>query len=275
LARQVTDARLRPHPRPTAFPELNDVLGDLTQRAAGILGDNFVGAYLQGSFALGDADMHSDCDFLIPVHGPITPEQEVGLRALHDEIPTRPGHWTHHLEGSYPLREELRTLNGLSRRWLYIDHGWREMQWSTHCNTEIVRWTLREYGVTLTGPEPKTLVDPVDPDALRASMRESARTFLPDLATWLTFDIAWAQRYAVTTLCRILYTFDEGRVASKRASLLWAKDHTDPRWSSLVEQVLDDRQLGWDPADPPRAGSVAQTVAFAEYVRRRVDASPA
>jgi hypothetical protein len=41
--------------KPTQFPELNGLL---------ILEDNFVGGYLVGSFALGDADIHSDCDFI-------------------------------------------------------------------------------------------------------------------------------------------------------------------------------------------------------------------
>jgi hypothetical protein len=61
------------HPRPTQFPELNELLRELSDHAAGILGGNFVGAYLQGSFAVGDADLQSDCDFLIPFHGPIHP----------------------------------------------------------------------------------------------------------------------------------------------------------------------------------------------------------
>jgi prepilin-type processing-associated H-X9-DG protein len=262
------------NPSPTRFPELNELLAELTERAAELLADNFVGAYLQGSFAVGDADIHSDCDFLIPVHGPITPDQEVGLRALHDEIPDRPGHWTQHLEGSYPNKDELRTLDGLGRPWLYIDHGWRAMQWSTHCNTEVVRWTLRECGVTLAGPDPEGLVDPVGPEILKARMREDARTFLPDLLAWISLDIAWAQRYAVTTLCRILQTFDEGRVTSKRAALLWADGHVDPEWSNLIRQVIDDRRLGWDPHEPPRPGSVEQTLAFVEYVQRRTGVDP-
>ncbi len=141
----------RPTPQPTAFAELNSVLADLITSTSRILGDNFAGAYLQGSFAVGDADLHSDCDFLIPVHSPLSAEQETGLRALHDNLPTRQGHWTRHLEGSYPLRADLRSLGGLGREWLFVDHGWREMQWSTHCNTEVARWSLRERGVVLAG----------------------------------------------------------------------------------------------------------------------------
>jgi hypothetical protein len=44
---------------PTPFPDLNAVLAELAERAAAILGTDFVGAYLQGSFAVGDADRHT------------------------------------------------------------------------------------------------------------------------------------------------------------------------------------------------------------------------
>lgn len=44
----MNDPQLCHNPSPTPFPELNDLLGELTERAAGILGDTFVGAYLQG-----------------------------------------------------------------------------------------------------------------------------------------------------------------------------------------------------------------------------------
>ncbi|MHB8510238.1 MAG: hypothetical protein ACYDGR_16605, partial [Candidatus Dormibacteria bacterium] len=150
---------------PTQFPGLNALLVEFTERVRGILGENFVGAYLQGSFAVGDPDLASDCDFLVPVHRPISAEQEARLRALHRELYARQGSdldelegWTDHLEGSYPNGDELRTLEGLGRRWLYGDHGNPEMEWSTHCNTEVVRWSMRECGVTLLGPNPESLV---------------------------------------------------------------------------------------------------------------------
>ena len=125
---------------PTQFPDLNFLLTGLTQRARSILGTNFVGAYLQGSFAVGGADRDSDCDFLIPVHGPITAEQEDGLQALHRQIPTRPGHWSTALEGSYPDRVQLQALQGMGQPWLSVARGEKQMQWSTHDNTELVRW---------------------------------------------------------------------------------------------------------------------------------------
>ncbi|CAN5123916.1 N/A [soil metagenome] len=252
----------------TGFSELDELLADLTQSAQAVLGANFVGAYLQGSFAVGDADLHSDCDFLIPVHGPLSAEQERALRALHHELPTRPGHWSRHLEGSYPHLDELRSLDGMGVPWLYIDHGWREMQWSTHCNTEVVRWSLRECGVTLAGPNPKDIVDEVPGDVLRAVMRRSTETWLEDMYTWITFDIAWAQRYAVTTYCRMLHTLATGRVTSKKAALEWAMTALDVRWTPLLHQVIEDRQLGFDPEASPRPGAAEATLAFVDYAKR-------
>lgn len=262
------------NPNPTEFAELNALLNEFVVTVMTILGENFVGAYLQGSFAVGDADLHSDCDFIVVTHGAVTPQQEAQLRALHDEIPTRAGFWAHHLEGSYAPKDELRTLAGLGREWLYIDHGWRAMQWSTHCNTEVVRWSLRECGVTLIGPPPAALVDVVPPSALQAKMREMLSTFLPDLTSWIGFDLAWTQRYAVSSICRMLYTLHTGAVASKKASLLWARDCLDVEWRELIQLALDERARGWDPADAPRPGSVEATLAFLAYAQRSAGLEP-
>src|SRR5205085_11504228 len=67
---------------PTRFPDLNRVLADLVTGARAILGDNFCGAYLQGSFAVGDADEHSDVDFVIVAHEDVGEAQQSGLQAL-------------------------------------------------------------------------------------------------------------------------------------------------------------------------------------------------
>jgi len=252
---------------PTAFPELNELLGELLARVQAILGDNFVGAYLTGSFALGAGDLQSDCDFLVVTDQRVTAAQERALRELHDEIPTRPGHWPHDLEGSYAPRGDLETLAALDKEWLYVNRGWREMQWSTHCNAVDVRWTLRERGLTLVGPDPRALVGQVPADALRSRARQLIGNFLPELLSWTTFDIAWSQRYAVASLCRLLYTLDTGEVASKPAALEWAKHELGAGWHDLIQQVIDDRPLAWD--DPPRTGSVDATMKFADYAKER------
>ena len=251
---------------PTEFRELNELLSEFVARASHILAANFVGAYLQGSFAVGDGDQHSDVDFLIPVRGPVTAEQETALRAMHAEFPARDLVWAQHLEGSYPQHDELRTLAAVGKPWLYVDNGADEMERSTHCNTAVARWSLRECGVVLAGPDPKTLVDQVTAADLRAQVLVDAERFMPLLAGWADLDNAWTQPYVVATFCRFLHTLDCGRVTSKRQALLWGRDHLDDEWGDLIQQALDDRPDPWQRVGrPARRGSVGPTRRFADY----------
>jgi len=124
-------------------------------------------------------------------------------------------------------------------------------------------------GVTLAGPNPRDLVPEVPADALRSSMPALIESFLPDLFSWTSLDVAWSQRYAVTTLCRMLYTLETGEVASKPAALEWARRALSPEWQGLIERALADRTLGRDPDEPPGPGSAEATRAFAEYAKVR------
>ncbi|AWN22831.1 hypothetical protein DKM44_06000 [Deinococcus irradiatisoli] len=255
----------------TAFPELDALLGDLVTSLRGLLGNDLAGFYLVGSFAVGDADCSSDCDFLAALRRPLSPDQEAALRELHAEIPTRPGHWTRNLEGSYAPLDDLRTLERLDQPWLYVDRGWRKMQWSGHCNRLEQRWTLRECGVTLSGPQPATFAAEVPEALLQQAMARQLPTLLDDLATWTDIDqVAWGQRYAVESLCRMFRTFSDGRVHSKASSLTWAMQTFGPRWTPLLRQVQADRTRPWNPDEPPPAGSADLTRAFAREVLARL-----
>ena len=137
--------------------------------------------------------------------------------------------------------------------------------WDDHCNRGYTRWILREHGITLTGPEPRSFMAPVPADLLRAEARTAIPTLIDDLATWLDIDtIAWGQRYAVVTACRILYTLATAEVASKPGALEWAQRTLDPRWRPLLAQVRDERpRLG--ARRPPRPGEADAARAFAAY----------
>ena len=97
--------------RPTAFPDLNAVLDEFVAGIRTILGENFCGAYLQGSFAVGDADVHSDVDFIVVVHEDVSSEQESALAAMHRRIYLLDTPWAQHLEGSYAPKEVLRRID--------------------------------------------------------------------------------------------------------------------------------------------------------------------
>ncbi len=78
--------------------------------------------------------------------------------------------------------------------------------------------------------------------------------------------MAWCQRYLVVQAARSLYTVRTGEVASKRDALRWSMVHGDPQWRPLLQQVLADRDCGFDPQAAPRPGSMEAARAFAAHV---------
>jgi hypothetical protein len=251
----------------TQFPELDALLGRLQHAAHDVLGDSYVGTYLQGSFALGAGDAESDADVLVVVTEPPGGPVEAELRRLHAELPDWPGTWAKDVEGSYADAASLRSADGLGVPWLYVDRGHREMEWSEHCNTLHTRWILHHHGIALDGPPACELVDEVPAEVLRAAAQPSLPTTLGDIRSWAPMDHAWTQRYVVQTCSRVLCTAVTGRVVSKAAALRWARGELDPRWWALLDQVERDRATPWRPVDPPRPGTMQQALAFAEHVQ--------
>jgi predicted nucleotidyltransferase len=237
---------------PTAFADLNVVLADLSSGVQEILGPAtgeglLVGVYLHGSFALGDADEHSDVDFLVVVRRRLDPEAENGIRDLHRRLATDGRHWSGHLEGSYAPADELGRYDPTRPPWLYVNNGDSEMTWDPHDNSAVVRWILRRRGLAVLGPPAGDLVDDLPRGAVAAETRVT-------LSQWHDFvvdepdalDNAWEQTHAVTQHCRFLYAVENDAVASKPGAVRWAIDRVGGEWRGLLEQALVDRAHPWE-----------------------------
>jgi hypothetical protein len=254
----------------TPFPDLDAILDDLCVAVHEILGDAFIGMYLQGSFALGAGDKQSDADFLVVVEEAPSGAAEVGLRQLHEEIPTRPGLWNMNLEGSYADASSLRSPSGLGVPWLFNNRGHRTLAWDTHCNSLPTRWILRNHGIALAGTPIDSLVDEVPEASLKDAARADLSGTLDEIETWADMNNAWTQKYIVQTYSRLLYTATTGLVASKPQALSWAMETLDPEWRLLLVQVAEDRRLPWQPVDPPRPGSMERAKEYAQHVQQLI-----
>ncbi len=240
---------------PTPFPDLNDVLTQLTAGLRRVLGPDLVALYLQGSFALGDADEGSDVDFLAVTRERLTPAQAEAVQAMHRTIFDLPSPWARHLEGSYFPAELLRRPDPTHTPIPNFDHGSRDLQFSNHDNTLMVRCSAREHAIALAGPPPQELIDPVDPNELYAELWTKyeawGQAVLDDPNS---LDNDWIQPYAALSFARMLHTLDSGAVHSKRAAVEWARTHLDPHWTPLLERAWakhSDQFLRYsEPADP-------------------------
>ena len=252
---------------PTAFPDLDEVLSELLAGMRDALGDDLCGLYLVGSFAVGDADEHSDVDFIAVTEHEVTPDRLARLQALH-AAPLRPAQ----LRGRSISR--ARTCRGrgcggegsvgavlVPRQRLDRARPRHALQHRASC-----AGCCASTAVTLDGPDPSTLRRA---GHRRAAARRGTRhgRRVRRLGAPAGPTSRWKQPYLVTTFCRILHTLETGRLVSKQAALEWARGELPNEWRDLVQRALDDRPDPWrrvhEPADE---AIVAETLAFADWV---------
>jgi predicted nucleotidyltransferase len=250
---------------PTGDPAVNEIIQHVLNGAEFILDRHFIAMYLDGSLASGDFDQDSDIDFVVVTDEDVQGKLFETLRSFHDRLSILPSPWAIQLEGFYISLPALRRHDpahvvcpnierggGERLKMVTLDQGW-----------DVHRWVLRERGITLTGPDPKTLIDPVPPDRLRQAAAASAPWLRQILAHPAQVTSAGYQSYIVLTLCRILYTLRTGQVASKPAAVQWAQANLDARWSPLIERAWIDRH---SPNHAPSPENMAETLELIRFV---------
>jgi hypothetical protein len=246
------------------------MLDELQTNVCAVLGDHFVGMYLDGSLTGSDFDEDSDIDFVVVTDVEVSADLFTSLHDMHERLAATDSIWAIQLEGSYISAHALRrhapanpTVHpnierGGGERLKMAEH---DEGWNIH------RYVLREHGIVLAGPDPQTLIDPVTPEDLRRAM-------LPVLTGWATdllnhpdqIKPRGYQSYIVLSLCRILYTLEQGAVVSKRVATGWAQQGLDPRWVPLIDSAWDGRH---HPGVDALPDEVSETLAFIRYTLER------
>ena len=255
---------------PTPNSEVNALLQELFESVKDILGSHFIGMYLEGSLANGDFDQDSDIDFVVVTDEDVSEDTYSALQAMHARINQIDTGWAIQLEGSYISRHALRRFDPEHALYPNIERGSGEcLKMVYHDEPWIIhRYILRERGITLTGPDPKTLIDPVSSNDLRRAM-------FPALHGWATqilnnpdkMTSRGYQSYIVLTLCRILYTLQLGNVVSKSKAVRWVKGTVNENWKALINRAWVGRHQ--DQQLPPDTDEMNQTLDFIRYTLER------
>ena len=281
----------------SAFPGINSVLATLVARVSKRLEDNFVGAYLHGSLAVGDFNSSSDIDAIVVIRRDLR-QLEIAVfqdlhRALFAELPAP---WGQRIELSYAPADILRRWSLTPRDppdfprsadwrdpstagpprayplW-YLDNGAQELVRSAHDNTRVVRWVIREKGITLAGPLPSALIEPVSAQDLALEVYDMLRLIKDEWSTPEAIGQGWIQAFFVTLCCRVLHTLEAGEVTSKRAATEWASTHIEDTWRGLIETAWsrwrDARATLSGPADPLAVEQTIELIRHTFEVARR------
>lgn len=255
---------------PTTISHLpNDVTEILQTLLYGIqeaIEEDLVGVYLRGSLALGDFDPNtSDIDFLVVISIPITEEKFAVLSAFHSRLANSPNPYSADLEGAYINLDSLKRFRaGDFHPTIYRGE---DLQWSKHhMNWVLERWTVRYHGITLNGPDPQKLIEPISVEELHSAV--SIR--LSDWVEWANQidDPEWRfplshKAYVVETMCRIMFTLDCGDICSKPHAVVWALERFPEPWRTLVE-----RSQLWrtDNITSPDVNIITEVMGFVHWV---------
>lgn len=245
----------------TPYDDVNLILSEVLTGAQVILDSNFVGMYLDGSLAMGDfAYETSDIDFVVTTNKDVSATQMEELVKMHGRIGQTDSKWAIQLEGAYIPLPALRRYDTHNATHPYIDRGASNLRWE-HLDMDWVihRYVLYTWGVTLAGAPSRSLIDPVTSDELRQATADLlAQWWAPMLDDLPRLGHDGSRAYAVMTMCRALYTLQQGDVVSKPAAGRWALAHLNERWAALIE-----RAMVWQNGRP--MGDVPETQAFIRF----------
>lgn len=255
---------------PTPYPDVNDVLHHFLAQVRRILGDRFGGMYLDGSLALGDfSPQSSDIDFVVATDGPLPDAVFPALRDMHTQFDSSGSAWATEVEAVYVPWEAMRRYDAAHARWPRIERG-ETLVMQQGDSGWIVHWYIvREHGVAIAGPDPRTLIDPIDPHDLRRGMANIGASWLePARHDRAALQRRGTQAYTVLTLCRMLCTFERGAVVSKPVAARWAQTILNGCWAALIERAQawrkDSRYQ-----DMPSDSEISDTLAMIAYTLER------
>jgi predicted nucleotidyltransferase len=266
------------------YPELRNVLDAFVKEVSAELGENLAGIYLVGSIASGDFDLDSDIDFMVVIYAELTEANKNRLQENQVKIHTMDGYPAKHLEGSFITVRDLNDWSTVGKKKLfYFDNGSTTYEYSTHDNQWHVRWILRERGVTLVGPKPETIMQPIPLAELRneikTKMLQVMEMFEKEIDQPLNFfNSRFGQSFFVLTYCRMLHTLYTGTVQSKKAGAAWAKQLLDSRWARLIDLAWKEREgvrFGEKIGQRAEATLLSETLAFIKNAVAQIDQTEA
>src|SRR5260370_31324975 len=128
-------------------------------------------------------------------------------------------------------------------------------------------YLVREKGIALFGPSPKTIIEPISKDEFIQTIKGHANAW----GLWIhDMHGRRSQAYAILTMCRALYKCKNGEQVSKKQAALWARREL-PDWSQLIQNALVWRE-DWRNEQVDHEATFVETKRFVDFVREQIAA---
>lgn len=245
----------------TAYPDIDMLLRYLLGQIRQLLGEKLVALYLYGSLVTGDFDREiSDIDLLAATASDIEEQEFERLQQMHSEVVAKNPEWNDRLEIAYLSVAALKTFRTQVSQIAVISPGEPFHFKEAGKDWLINWWVVREKGVTLFGPPPTALIEPISREEFLQTVQDHTQAW----GEWINqMQDLPGQAYAILTLCRALYAAKNGEQGSKKEAALWAQV-SYPQWASLIQKALAWR-TGWRDEAADKATTFPETVSFVHF----------
>lgn len=247
-------------------PEAQKILDIILENIQEIMGANLIALYLDGSLVIGDFDLkQSDIDLVAVLSNQMDDNEFSKLKSMHELIVVDYPEWDDRIEVCYITANALAKVKSTTSSIANISPG-EPFHRLESSKKWIMNWYLtREKGITLFGPSPKTIIEPIS----LTEFIESVRNHVSSWDEWAKnmSKNTYAQSYARLSLCRALYSIRIGDQVSKIQAANWVMNEL-PKWSSVIREALVWRE--GPKHSPPDEKAYLDTIQFVEYVRKLI-----
>jgi hypothetical protein len=198
--------------------------------------------YLHGSIALDAFSRNwSDVDFITVISRRCTATDIECLTMLHQTLEAKFPDWL--LEGSYLQWSDLGQVDPVTEPYPHYHDGVLNPH-AMDVNL-VTWWLLKNQGVALVGPDPKSLDFSLDWALLAARMMHNLNTYWvqftrnPKRVAWLFTD--YGIQWSVLGVLRQFYAFKEQSITSKIGAGKYGLETLPAKWHRLIQEALNIR----------------------------------
>ena len=213
---------------------------------------------------LGDFDPEvSDIDLVAALTSEIDDKEFKELENMHAKLVQKYKPWHDRIEVCYVTTAALKKVKASTDNIVNISPG-EPLHHIKLKPVWLTNWYLiREQGLTLFGPSPKTIIQPISKPEFIQSVKDHARSWNKWVRNMRTRS---AQAYSILTMCRALHTYTKGNQTSKKKAALWTQRKL-PQWAGIIQNALIWRQTNDKHIDKIDHQKTAQ---FVNYIRDQI-----
>jgi GrpB-like predicted nucleotidyltransferase (UPF0157 family)/RimJ/RimL family protein N-acetyltransferase len=228
---------------PTKYKEINNLLQQLLLQVQSILTNEFVGMYIGGSLASDSFNCQtSDIDCYIITTKMLSENMVRKIEEMHNQFYSSKLQYAKKIEASYIPQKDLLDFDpqGMCP---YFNEG-RYYLGHYGNNYLIELFVLREKGISVAGPDIKSLIKGISTQSLKAAIQKNLHEYWePNLIDFSKFKRSDYQVFAILTMCRTLYSLETGKITSKIEAAQWAMQQLDTKWKNLIKLAS-----AWEPS---------------------------